>query len=58
MRDLLSDALNRLSRQDGVDYADARIVDDERESLLWSNLGAFVCPAMLVERWTFTGQSR
>jgi len=24
----------------------------------WSSLGAYVCPAMLVSRWTFTGQSR
>jgi len=49
MRDLLSDALNRLSRQDGVDYADARVVDDERESLL--------CKDTRVERHT-RAQSR
>ena len=34
MKDLLRDALLRLSRQDGVYYADARVVADETESLV------------------------
>jgi len=33
MKDLLADALARLTRQDGVDYADARFVQHESETL-------------------------
>jgi len=41
-------------------FARIRAVGRERRAVptWWSNLGAFVCPAMLVERWKFTGQSR
>lgn len=39
-------------------FARIRAIGRERRAVptSWSSLGAFLCPAMLVERWKFTGQ--